>query len=276
MKLTGKVIAVTGAGSGIGRALALTLAAKGARVAGFDLRKETMDETASLVRAAGGVCTSFAGDVSQPDAATAFLASVLAEHHTVDGLVNNAGIIQPFVPFSKLTLEQAHRVFGVNWWGVVQMTHAFLPELKKRSEASLVNVSSMGGLCPVPGQGVYGASKAAVKLFSESLALELDGGPVRVTTVFPGGVKTNITLNAPDIAEAEKKKQLEQAASSNYGVTAEEAAKKIVRAIETGRERITIGPDAAALDKLSRLAPHRSGHLMASLMARAGVKVSDE
>jgi short-subunit dehydrogenase len=274
MDLRDKIVAITGAGSGIGRALALAASAKGAHIAGFDLRKETMDETAHLVRAAGGVCGVFTGDVSKADDAQAFLAAVLREHGGVDVLVNDAGIIQPFVPFAKLTLAQAERVVGVNFWGVIHMTHAFLPALRERAEASIVNVSSMGALCPVPGQGIYGASKAAVKLFSESLALELAGTRVKVTTVFPGGVRTNIAANAPDISDADKKKQRER--GGEYGITAEEAARKIVRAIEKRRERVTIGPDAAALDKLARIAPRRAGHVMASLMARAGVKVADD
>ena len=273
MKLRGKVVAITGAGSGIGRALALAVARSGARVAGLDLHRETMDETAALVRTAGGQCLSFAGDVGKPDTAPAFLAAVLAEYGAVDVLVNNAGIIQPFVPFSKMTLEQAERVFAVNWWGVVYMTHTFLPSLKARPEAHLVNVSSMGGLCPVPGQGVYGASKAAVRLFSESLALELKPTRVKVTTVLPGGVKTNITANAPDISDAEKKAQREKGA--DYGVTAEDAAEAIVRAIEKGEERLTVGADSALVDKLARLSPKRVGTLMALLMERAGIHVVD-
>lgn len=273
MKLRGKVVAITGAGSGIGRALALAVARSGARVAGLDLHRETMDETAALVRAAGGQCLSFAGDVGQPDVATAFLAAVLAEYGAVDVLVNNAGIIQPFVPFSKMTVAQAEHVFAVNWWGVVHMTHTFLPSLKARPEAHLVNVSSMGGLCPVPGQGVYGASKAAVKLFSESLALELKPTSVRVTTVLPGGVRTNITTNAPDISEAEKKAQRDK--GGDYGVTAQDAADAIVRAVEKGKERLTVGADSALVDKLARLSPKRVGTLMALLMERAGIHVVD-
>jgi len=252
MKLRDKVVAITGAGSGIGRALALAVARSGARVAGLDLHHETMDETAALVRAAGGQCLSFSGDVGKPDVAPAFLAAVLAEYGVVDVLINNAGIIQPFVPFSRMTLAQVERVFDVNWRGVVHMTHAFLPSLKARPVAHLVNVSSMGGLCPVPGQGVYGASKAAVKLFSESLALELKGTSVKVTTVLPGGVKTNITANAPDISDAEKKAQLEK-----------------------GKERLTVGADSALVDKLARLSPKRVGTLMALLMERAGIHVTD-
>lgn len=271
MKLKGKVVAITGAGSGIGRALALAVTKAGASVAGFDLHAQTMDETARLVRAAGGKCLSFAGDVSKPADAQAFLDATLAEYGGVDVLINNAGIIQPFVPFSKLTLPQIERVLGVNWWGVVHMTHAFLPKLRERDAAHLVNVSSMGGFCPVPGQGVYGASKAAVKLFSESLALELEGTSVKVTTVFPGGVKTNISENAPDISEAEKQKQRES--NVDYGITAEEAASQIVRAIQKDKERITVGPDSALIDRLARISPKRVGHLMALLMKHAGVQL---
>jgi len=164
-------------------------------------------------------------------------------------------------------------VFRVNWQGVVYMTHTFLPKLVERPEASLVNMSSMGGFCPVPGQGIYGASKAAVKLFSESLTLELQGTGVRVTTVFPGGVRTDIIANAPDISEADKKKQLDR--GGDYGVTPEDAARTIVRAIETGKQRVTIGPDAKVLDALTRLAPRRAGDLMAALIKRAGVLVED-
>lgn len=271
MKLHGKVVAITGAGSGIGRALAMAVARAGASVAGLDLRAEAMDETAAAVRAAGGRCLSVPGDVSNPEHAQVFLEKVLGEYGAVDGLVNNAGIIQPFVPFAKLTIPQVERVFRVNWYGVLYMTHAFLPKLRERGEASIVNVSSMGGFCPVPGQGIYGATKAAVKLFSESLTLELRGTGVTVTTVFPGGVRTNITLNAPDISDAEKKKQFQ--GGSGYGVTPEEAARRIVRAIERREERVLVGPDAMLFDTLTRLVPRGAGNLMAMVLKRAGLLV---
>lgn len=274
MKLYGKVVAITGAGSGIGRALALAVARAGANVAGLDLQSQAMDETAARIRAAGGKCLSVEGDVSNPEHAQVFLEKVLAEYGAVDVLVNNAGIIQPFVPFSRLTLPQIERVFRVNWYGVLYMTHAFLPRLRERGEASLVNVSSMGGFCPVPGQGIYGATKAAVKLFSESLTLELRGTGVRVTTVFPGGVRTNITTNAPDISDAEKKK-FEGGSGSGYGLTPEEAARRIVRAIERGEERVLVGPDARLFEALTRLAPRGAGNIMAMIMKRAGLLVSD-
>lgn len=274
MQLRGKVVAIKGAGSGIGRALALASARAGAHLAGFDKNREAMDETAALVRAAGGRCLSFEGDVTRLEDAQAFLAAILAEHGAVDVLVNNAGIIQPFVPFAQLTLPQVERVFRVNWYGVLHMTHVFLPELAKRGEAGLVNVSSMGGFCPVPGQGIYGATKAAVKLFSESLALELRGTGITVTTVFPGAVRTNITANAPDISEAEKKRQAES--PSEFGLTPDAAAAKILRAVERGRERVFVGADSSVFDTLTRLAPRRAGDLMAMLMKHAGVLVSNE
>ncbi|MBX7196361.1 MAG: SDR family NAD(P)-dependent oxidoreductase [Sandaracinaceae bacterium] len=273
MKLAGKVVAITGAGSGIGRALALEVARAGAHVAGLDLDRARVEETASLVRAAHARCIAVQGDVSKPETAQAFHAAVIAEYGVVHVVINDAGIIQPFVPFSQLTLPQMERVMGVNWWGVVHVTHAFLPSLKTRKEAQLVNVSSMGGLCPVPGQGVYGASKAAVKLFSESLALELEGTSVGVTTVFPGGVKTNILANAPDISAEEKQRQ--QGQSRDYGVSAEEAAATIVNAIVKRKERLTVGMDAAVVDKLTRLSPKRVGHVMSLLMQHAGISVKE-
>jgi NAD(P)-dependent dehydrogenase (short-subunit alcohol dehydrogenase family) len=271
MKLDDKVVAITGAGSGIGRALALAFTHAGARVAGFDLRQQTMEETASLVRTAGGQCLAVQGDVSNPEHAQAFLEQILAEYGAIDVLVNNAGIIQPFVPFAKLTMPQIERVFRVNWFGLVNMTHAFLPKLIAREQASLVNVSSMGGYCPVPGQGIYCASKAAVKLFSESLALELRGTGVKVTTILPGAVRTNIAENAPDISAEDRKKQLDS--GSEFGLSPEKAARVIVRAIARGRERVTVGPDAKLFDWLTRFAPRRAGRLMAMLMKRAGVLV---
>lgn len=274
MKLAGKVVAITGAGSGIGRAIALEVTRAGARVAGLDLQIEPMNETAALVRAAGGRCLAYQGDVSNPEQVHGFLEAILAEFGAVDVLINNAGIIQPFVPFSRLTMPQIERVFRVNWTGVVQMTHAFLPKLRERPEACLVNVSSMGGFCPVPGQGIYGASKAAVKLFSESLALEMKGTGVNVITVFPGAVRTNITANAPDIPEAEKKKQLE--GDAGFGASPEDAARTIVRAIVTGKQRVTVGVDSTILDGLTRLAPRQAANLMAMMIKRAGVLVAGD
>ncbi len=273
MKLSGKVVAITGAGSGIGRALAVAAARRGARVAGFDLQRGAMEETAQLVREAGSDCLVVSGDVSRTEDAEAFVASVLAEYGCVDVLINNAGIIQPFVPFTKLTRAQIDRVFSVNWTGVLNMTQAFLPRLRERSEASLVNVSSMGGFCPFPGQGIYGASKAAVKLLSESLALELRGTGVTVTTVFPGGVRTNITENAPGMSEAEKKRQREL--DSGYGLTPEQAAEAILRGVEKGRERVLVGSDSAILDALTRLVPTSAGRMIAAAMKRVGVLVEE-
>ncbi|MFN7955577.1 MAG: SDR family NAD(P)-dependent oxidoreductase [bacterium] len=275
MRIAGTTVAITGAGSGIGRALALAAASRGARIAGLDWNAESMEETAALVRKAGGACLAHCGDVTQPGSAEGFAQAVVAEYGAVDILVNNAGIIQPFIPFSRLTIEQIERVFAVNWWGVVHTTRAFLPRLRERPEARLVNMSSMGGFCPVPGQGVYGASKAAVKLFSEALAAELKRTSVGVTVVLPGAVRTNILANAPDMSEHAKRSQLDASQRSSYGVTAQAAAQAIVRGVEVGAARVLVGADSKILDLVTRVVPERAGPLMAMLMKKAGIDVTD-
>jgi short-subunit dehydrogenase len=177
--------------------------------------------------------------------------------------LNVAGIIQPFVPFAELSTPEIEKVFGVNFWGVVNTLQAFLPHLVQRPSAAIVNVSSMGGFIPVPGQTIYGASKAAVKLLTEGLHSELRDTPVRVTVVFPGAIGTNITANSgvtipgADSAEAPKFKM----------TTAVEAGEVIVNAMAKGAYRATIGSDAKMLDRLTRLAPERAMAMVAEQMA---------
>ncbi len=135
-------------------------------------------------------------NVTDAEAVASLPAEVIERHGQVDGVLNVAGIIQPFVHFEELAPAQIGRVLSVNFWGVVNMVGAFLPELTARPRAALLNVSSMGAFIPVPGQTVYGASKAAVKLLSEGLHAELRGTSVRVTVVFLGAVATSITQNS--------------------------------------------------------------------------------
>ena len=174
MKLSGKVVVVTGAGSGIGRAVALEALGRGAKVAAVDINPTTLDETATLASAVDRFSTIVV-DITDKDAVAALPAQVEARFGTVDGLIHCAGIIQPFVKVKDLDDDAIERVFRINWWGTLYLDRAFLPVLLARPTGHIVNVSSMGGFLPVPGQAVYGASKAAVKLLTEALYAECRG-----------------------------------------------------------------------------------------------------
>lgn len=182
-------------------------------------------------------------------------------HAHVDGLLNVAGIIQKSEPFIELDTADIERVLQVNFWGVVNMVRAFLPHLMRRPEAALVNVSSMGAFIPVPGQTVYGASKAAVKLLTEGLHAELRGTPVRVTVVFPGAVATGITENsgvqAPAVAGAN-----DNAANAKV-LPPNEAADIIIRGMRRGSYRVLVGRDAQVMDWFTRLVPERAMTMIA-------------
>jgi len=262
MQVKGKVVVVTGGGNGIGRAVVLELLRRGAKVAAVDLREEGLAETAVLA-AAGDRLSTHAVDVTDRDAVGQLPDLVTQAHGRFDGLVNVAGVIQKFIPFSELSYPEMERVVSVNLWGVVNTCHAFLPGLLKRPQASIVNVSSMGGLVPVPGQTMYGASKTAVKLFSEGLYGEMQGTNVAVTTVFPGGVATGIAENSG----AGRPGQAERAGEATSKLTtAASAASQIVDGIENGAFRVMVGNDAKMVDRLSRLAPRKAVETIASKM----------
>ena len=262
MQVAGKVVVVTGAGSGMGRELALELVRRGARVAAVDVNAATLEETVRLAGDRSGAIAGFPMSVTDRAAVDALPATLIERFGAVDGLINCAGIIQPFVRLRDLDDAAIERVIGVNWTGVLQMTRAFLPHLLARPVAHLVNVSSMGGFLPVPGQTIYGASKAAVKLLTEGLHSELAGTPVRVTVVFPGAVATNITANSgvaiPGGLDAE--------AGARRILSAERAARIILDGMERDAYRILVGRDASLMDLLYRVAPRRAAGFIASQM----------
>jgi len=268
MKLENNVFVVTGGGNGMGREVALQLIKRGARVAAVDLNQAGLDETATLA-SAGDRLTTHAVNVSDRAAVLALPAAVKAAHGQVDGLFNVAGIIQPFVKIVDLDFDVIERVINVNLWGVINMTKAFLPELLARPEAGLLNVSSMGGFLPVPGQAAYGASKAAVKLFTEALYAETRGTNLSVTVVFPGGVSTNITGNSgvdTSKMEAAMAPTDGKPAKVRKTVTPAEAGRQIVEGLEKGAFRVRIGNDAKFMDRFSRLSPRRATLLIANQM----------
>lgn len=269
MDIVGKVFVVTGGGNGIGREVVLALLRRGARgVAAVDLREDSLAELTALVERMGSAdrLSTHALSVADADAVAALPDAVIARHGQVDGVLNVAGIIQPFVPVAELERSMIEKVMNVNFWGVVNVSTAFLPALLARPSACLINVSSMGALTPVPGQSVYGASKAAVKAFTEGLYAELRGTSVAVTVVFPGGVATDIAGNSgaavPGAHSAEDSKM------AKFLTTPPAAAARMLHAIETGPFRLTIGKDARAIDLFSRMTPRRSTEVIATQMAK--------
>lgn len=262
MKIANKTIVVTGGGNGIGRELVLQLLGKGARVAAVDIDARALEETKELAGSQADKLTLHALNITDRAAVDALPASVLAAHGSVDGLINNAGIIQHFVRFNDLLMSEIERVMNINFYGTVNLTKAFLPHFLERPEAHIVNVSSMGGFLPVPGQTMYGASKAAMKLFTEGLHSELLDTNVGVTVVFPGAIGTNIAANS-----GIKVMTGQEDAKSKYKTTSPvKAAAEIIAGIEKKKYRVLIGSDAKMMDFLTRLMPERAARIIYTQM----------
>lgn len=264
MRIADKVFVVTGGGNGIGREVVLGLLSQGARgVTAVDLSEAGLAETARLA-GAGERLLTVPLDITDRAAVAQLPEQVKQTFGQVDSLVNVAGIIQKFVPIAELSTEEIERVMNVNFWGVVNTTQAFLPALLERPTANLTNVSSMGGFIPFPGQSAYGASKAAVKLFTEGLYAELHGGPVEVVLIFPGAIGTEITKNSgvdsPGGASAET--------SSAKTMPPAQAASEIITAIKKGSYKVMVGKDAKMLDRMSRLMPQKSTTIIANQMKK--------
>ena len=255
--LEGRVAAVTGAASGIGRALAVALAREGMQVAISDVNEAGLAETAKLAAAArsGARITPARVDVADRAAVHAWADRVAAEHGAVHLAVNNAGVALR-AHIEEMTYDDLEWLFGINFWGVVHGTKAFLPHLLAAEEGHVVNVSSALGLVAVPGQGAYSAAKFAVRGFTECLREELEVAERRVsaTCVHPGGVRTNIVRNArnrqPQLASSEEAaRRFDEIART----TPEWAALRIVRGVQRNARRVLIGADARTLDLLQRL-----------------------
>ena len=263
MKVNNKVIVVTGGGSGMGRALALQLLAKGAKVAIADINSEGMDETAKLAGVNEKNLSRHILNISEREKVHAFPEEVISVHGTVDGIINNAGIIQPFIKVNDLDYEKIERIININFYGTLYMIKAFLPHLLKRPEAHIANVSSMGGFIPFPGQTFYGASKAAVKLLTEGLYAELKDTNVHVTVIHPGAVNTNITKNSG----VEMRSGSNASAQASRTLSADKAAEIMIKAIENNKFRVMVGKDARFLDILYRLNPERAVQFIVKQMS---------
>ncbi len=256
MAFHGRVSVVTGAASGIGRALALELAARGSDVAICDVNEAGLAETAREISRRSRKVTSGVVDVADRAAVERFRDRVLEEHGHCDAIVNNAGVAVSQT-VADLTYDDLEWIMGINFWGVVYGTKAYLPHLLERGDGWVVNVSSVFGLIGVPYQGAYNATKFAVRGFTEALRHELVGTGVTSLCVHPGGIKTNIARSARMRANAEgvDAKTAAERFDQIARTTPAQAAKIIADAMEARKDRVLVGPDAYAIDAIQRTFP---------------------
>jgi NAD(P)-dependent dehydrogenase (short-subunit alcohol dehydrogenase family) len=261
-----KVAVITGAASGLGRALALALHQQGAHLALADVNTNGLAETHALLNHATSVSLHTL-DVGNANHMAEFAQAVIAQHRHVDLLINNAGITFTPKPFEEITDEQIAHLLQVNLWGVIYGVRAFLPHLRQRPEAMIVNISSLAGLVGLYGYTPYVMSKAAVRGFSEVLQMELQDSAVRVLVVHPGGVKTNIIKNAPDLTPDQREQAhtlFLQAAVTPVDI----AAQRIVTAIQRGQHRLIIGMDARSVHWVKQFLPQRFAQILAPAFKR--------
>lgn len=276
--LVGKVAVVTGAGSGIGRTLAVELSRRGARVSGCDVDAVGLARTAALVAASGDAAPgdpppvsmhTAVVDTGDPEAVVAYAARVCAGFGVVHQIYNNAGIAFRH-PVQGTPFSDYERVLRVNLYGVIHGTQAFLPHLIASGDGHVVNVSSLNGYLAQPDMSHYCVSKFGVRAFTECLALEMrrDRLPVRVSVVHPGGVRTAIATNALARAReaghavsAEDERGARLYTEKALRMDAASAARVILDGVERGRSRILVGLDATLVDALVRVAPERVGAL---------------
>ncbi|AVG23701.1 oxidoreductase [Pontimonas salivibrio] len=257
MDIADKVFVVTGAGNGIGREVTLEILRRGGVVAGLDVDSEGLADTAALAEGFDEKFLPLTVDITKRRLVEALPKKIEKALGPVDGVVNVAGIIQPFVRVNDLDFDAIERVMAVNFIGPLTLIKTFLPGLLTRPEAHITNVSSMGSYAPVPGQTIYGASKAAINLLSEGLRSELRESAVHVTVVYPGAIGTNIAANSGlDMSgvdtESSERKTVEPA----------EAGKAIVEAIEANKKRTLIGSDASTMWWANRVSPDLASNLI--------------
>ncbi|MDP9088118.1 MAG: SDR family NAD(P)-dependent oxidoreductase [Pseudomonadota bacterium] len=272
----GSAAAITGAASGIGRALAFELAARGSDVALADLDQAGLESIAKEITARHGRrATIRRVDVADPIQIQEFALSATAEFPALNLLINNAGVAL-LGQFDEIDLSQMAWLMNINFWGVVRGTRAFLPHLKTRPRAHIVNLSSIFGIIAPAGQSAYSASKFAVRGFSEALRHELamSNSPVTLSVVHPGGVKTNIARKAragSSLRENPNSSEIGDLFERVARTSASEAAQRIIRGIEHNEPRILVGADARLLDIIQRLRPGTYWSLLARAFNRLTV-----
>lgn len=261
-----KVAVVTGAGSGIGRALALDLAHRGARLALSDIDGEALTETVVLCEKIGARTASYQLDVSDRAAMYFHADAVVSEFGRVNLVVNNAGVALG-ADVLDMTWDDFEWVMNIDFWGVVNGSKAFLPALIESGDGHLVNVSSVFGLMGIPGQSAYNSAKFAVRGFTEALRQEMKVArhPVGVSCVHPGGIKTNIVANARGMADLGDHDAVVRRFEQIAVTSPTRAAKVILGGVERNKPRILIGPDARLFDLIPRVVGPRYQDILAPL-----------
>jgi short-subunit dehydrogenase len=264
MKLKEKTIIVTGGGNGLGRKLVLQLLTKGSYVVAIDISDTALTETVRLSGDNNKKLKVYNLDISDRTKMINFADTGLKEVGTIDGLINNAGIIQPFKRVNDLDFATIDRVINVDFFGTLNLTKTFLPYLLEKSEAVILNVSSMGGLFPVPGQIIYGAAKSAIKLLTEGLQAELKNTHVTLILACPGAIETDIKFNSG----LEKESRIEDELKSSIirPVKPSRAAQIILNSIENNRLKVLIGTDIKSLNVIHKLFPRLASRLIAKQM----------
>src|SRR6202008_1254343 len=266
----GKVAAVTGAGSGIGQALAIELARSGASVAISDVDTEGLAATEEQLKAIGAPVKADRLDVTEREAFELYADAVKAHFGKVNQIYNNAGIA--FAGDIEVSqFKDIERVMDVDFWGVVNGTKVFLPHLIESGDGHVINVSSVFGLFSVPGQAAYNAAKFAVRGFTEALRqeMELAGHPVKVTTVHPGGIKTNIVRNMTAVDGIDKQELVQTFDKRLANTSPQKAARIILEGVRKNKARVLVGPDAKVLDIMVRLTGSGYQRLVAAVTTRA-------
>lgn len=262
MQIAQRTFVVTGAAHGIGQQVVMNLASRGAHIAAVDRDAESLGKTAELARHLGARTSTHTVDVTDRIAVERLPGEVLQSHQHVDGLVNVAGVIHRFAPFTDLEADDAQRIMDVNFFGTVNTCRTFLPHLLGRPEANVTNMSSLSALLPFASQSLYSASKGAVKQFSEGLYAELRDSNTHVVTVFPGNIATDLTVHSGV-------RMLDAGGRKVRNTSASAAGKKIVDGIAKNRFRVIVGADAVALHMLSRISPKQTTGFVAKRIMSA-------
>ncbi len=270
--LRGRVVAITGAGSGIGRALALACAQRGARLALSDISEDGLAQTVRLVESAGAAAQSRVLDVSDAEAMDAWAAEVHAHYGVVNVLFSNAGVSLTG-DFADLPLADMQWIVGINFWGVVHSTRSFLPHLIASGEGHVVTISSLFGLLSMPSQSMYNATKFAVRGLSESLREEMlvAGHPVDVTVVHPGGIKTSIVRSGRFSEQTDAATTTTHFDQKLARLTPDQAAEIILSGVVRRKPRVLVGIDAHLVHNMARFVGARYQDIVAKAAAAGGM-----